>query len=276
MRTLSTFLLIAAGGIFAYTSSSRAFHFAMLGDRTGGAVPGVYEEAWRETHRDRPDFVISVGDTIEGGNDRNLDAEWQQIVHILAPYRRYRLFLTPGNHDVWSVASAQAFEKYSKRQLHYSFDYRQAHFTVLDNSRSDTMPDEELAYLNKDLQVHQKKPIKFIFSHRPSWILQVVLGNREVPLHRLAKRYGVKYVIAGHVHEMLHFDLDGVTYLSVASSGGHLRGSKRYEDGWFFQHTLVTVRDNSVNFEIKELDPPFGRSRITHPADWGARGLLKK
>jgi 3',5'-cyclic-AMP phosphodiesterase len=276
MRILSTLLLIAGCGVVAYTSSSDEFHFVILGDRTGGAVPGVYEEAWRQANRNHPDFVISVGDTIEGGDDLTLDAQWQQIVHILAPYRRYRLFLTPGNHDVWSVASAQAFEKYSKRPLHYSFDYRQAHFTVLDNSRSDTMPAEELAYLQKDLQIHQKKPIKFILSHRPSWILQVVLGNPDFPLHRLAKRYGVKYVIAGHVHEMLHFEVDGITYLSIASSGGHLRGSKRYEDGWFFQHTLVTVRDASVNFKIKELGPPFGHSRVTQPADWGAAGLLKR
>jgi 3',5'-cyclic-AMP phosphodiesterase len=276
MRILSTLLLIAGGGVVAYTSSSDELHFVILGDRTGGAVPGVYEEAWRQANRNHPDFVISVGDTIEGGDDLTLDAQWQQIVHILAPYRRYRLFLTPGNHDVWSVASAQAFEKYSKRPLHYSFDYRQAHFTVLDNSRSDTMPAEELAYVQKDLQIHQTKPIKFILSHRPSWILQVVLGNPNFPLHRLAKRYGVKYVIAGHVHEMLHFEVDGITYLSIASSGGHLRGSKRYEDGWFFQHTLVTVRDASVNFKIKELGPPFGHSRVTQPADWGAAGLLKR
>jgi 3',5'-cyclic-AMP phosphodiesterase len=276
MRILSTLLLIAAGGLVAYTSSSDEFHFVILGDRTGGAVPGVYEEAWRETDRDRPDFVISVGDTIEGGDDLTVDAEWQQIVHMLAPYRRYRLFLTPGNHDVWSVASAQAFEKYSKRPLHYSFDYRQAHFTVLDNSRSDNMPAEELAYLQKDLQIHQKQPVKFIISHRPSWILQVVLGNPDFPLHRVAKHYGVKYVIAGHVHEMLHFEVDGITYLSIASSGGHLRSTKRYKDGWFFQRTLVTVRGTSVNFEIKELHPPFGRSRITQLADWGPAGLLKR
>ncbi|MFL6354439.1 MAG: metallophosphoesterase family protein [Bryobacteraceae bacterium] len=273
MRFLSSLLLIAVGAVIAYTSSSNGFHFVILGDRTGRAVPGVYDEAWREADRDHPAFVISVGDTIEGGNDLTIDTEWRQILHLLAPYHRYRLFLTPGNHDVWSAGSAQAFEKYSKRPLHYSFDYGQAHFTVLDNSRSDDMPAEELAYLQNDLQIHQKQPVKFVFSHRPSWILQVVLGNPEFRLQRLAKRYGVGYVIAGHIHEMLHFKLDTVTYLSMPSSGGHLRGSKRYEDGWFFQHTLVTVQGKSVNFKIKELDPPFGRSRITQPADWGSLGL---
>ncbi len=275
MRTLFVLALLGGGCVAAFTPASDEFHFVILGDRTGGAVPGVYEEAWLEAARDHPAFVITVGDTIEGGNDRTVDSEWQHILRTLAPYRGYPLFLTPGNHDVWSAASAQAFEKYANHPLHYSFDYKQAHFTILDNSRSDSMPAEELAYLQKDLEVHQNQPVKFVFSHRPSWILQVVLANPGFPLQKVAKRFGVKYVIAGHLHEMLRFELDGVTYLSMASSGGHLRASKRYEDGWFFQHTLVTVRGASANFEIKELDPPFGRSRVTKAADWGVAGLVK-
>jgi len=269
-------ILAATGALATYKSSQQEFHFVVLGDRTGGAIPGVYEEALREADLDRPDFIMSVGDTIEGGNDRTLTAEWQQIRRILAPYRRYRLFLLPGNHDVWSTASADAFKKYAMRPLHYSFDYQQAHFTMLDNSRSDNMPSDELAFLEKDLQAHIRQRVKFIFSHRPSWILQVVLGNPDFAIHRLAKRYGVQYVIAGHLHEMLHFELDGVTYISIASSGGHLRASKRYEDGWFFQRTFVTVKDDSADFRIKELGPPFGQSRITRLEDWGAVGLIKK
>ncbi len=269
-------VLLTAGTLAAYKGNGNGFQFAILGDRTGGAVPGVYEEAWRETAADHPDFVISVGDTIEGGDDLTMDAEWQKIVGMLEPYRRFRIFFTPGNHDVWSIASAQAFERYTKHPLHYSFDYKQAHFTVLDNSRSDNLPAEELAYLRNDLQIHAKQPVKFIFSHRPSWILQAVLGNPDFPLHQLAKRYGVKYVIAGHIHQMLHFEIEGVTYLSMASSGGHLRGTKEYKDGWFFEHTLVTVEDGSAEFQIKEAGPPFGASRVTKPADWGAAGLVKQ
>lgn len=274
-RIFPALILVVGAMCAAYIGTPGEFRFVILGDRTGGAVPGVYEEAWRETDQDHPDFVISVGDTIEGGEDLTVDAEWERILRILEPYKSYRLFLTPGNHDVWSLASARAFDKYAKHPLHYSFDYEQAHFTVLDNSRSDNMPAEELAYLQKDLEAHQKETLKFIFSHRPSWILQAVLANPDFPLQRLAKRYGVVYVIAGHLHEMLRFNLQGITYVSMASSGGHLRATRRYEDGWFFQHTLVTVHGNSVDFEIKELNPPFGHSRVTRLADWGAAGLTK-
>ena len=266
-------LLLLLGVAFAYNASDGSFRFAILGDRTGGAVPGVYEEAWRETTAEHPAFVITVGDTIQGGDDRTADAEWQKILAELAPYRHFKIFFTPGNHDIWSDASSEAFEKYTKRPAHYSFDYQQVHFTVLDNSRSDEMPAEELAFLKRDLELHQKQPIKFVFSHRPSWILQAVLGNPQFPLHRLVKQYGVQYVIAGHIHQMLHFDLEGVTYLSMASSGGHLRASKKYEDGWFFQHSQVTVKGSSAQIQIEELGAPYGQGRITRPADWGAAGL---
>jgi len=75
------------------------------------------------------------------------------------------------------------------------------------------------------------------------------------------------------VHQLLHIDLDGVTYLSVASSGGHLRASEKYEDGWLFGQTLVEVNGTAASFQIKELKAPHGQGRITSPKDWGMLGL---
>lgn len=267
--------LVLAGVVLAAKVPEGPFRFAILGDRTGEAVAGVYEEAWRETAAERPAFVVNVGDTIQGGNDDTVNAEWRSASRLLLPYRRYRVFFTPGNHDVWSAASAQAFKKYTRHPLHYSFDYREAHFTILDNSRSDEVPPSELEFLRNDLEAHKGQRLKFIFSHRPSWILQVVLGNPRFPLHQIAKQYGVQYVIAGHIHQMLAFHLDGITYLSMASSGGHLRASKRYQDGWFFEHSLVTVKGGSVQFQIEELAAPFGQGRATRPEDWGPAGLVE-
>lgn len=273
---LITFLpifLFAVAAALA-TSGDQEFQFVILGDRTGSAVSGVYEQVWRDTALDRPDFVITVGDTIEGGNDLTADSEWQSVLKDIAPFRHFRILYTPGNHDVWSLASAQSFEKFTGHPLHYSFDYRTAHFTVLDNSRTDELPSEELAYLQQDLERHAKQPLKFVFMHRPSWIVPVLLQNSDFPLQRIAKKWGVQYVIAGHLHQMLHFDLGGVTYVSMGSSGGHLRESKAYERGWFFQHTLVTVRGRFVGFSIKETGAPWGRSRSTILNDWGVAGLL--
>ncbi len=279
----SIFFLIAIAGasaIFGWASgawsSQSSFQFAIVGDRTGEPVAGVYQEVWHDVAADRPRFVITVGDTIQGENDMTMDAEWQQAMKMLAPYRSYRIFFTPGNHDVWSIASAAAYVKYTRHPLHYSFDYDQAHFAVLDNSRSDELSAGELAFLQHDLEAHRSQSVKFVFSHRPSWLLNAVLRNPDFALQRLAQKYGVKYVIAGHLHEMLHADVDGVTYISVASAGGHLRASRMYEDGWFFAHTVVRVRGEAVAFDIKEVGRPYGESRVTHLNDWGAAGLVNQ
>ncbi len=87
------------------TASANDFRFSILGDRTGDAQPGVYERIWSELDALHPDFVINVGDTIQGGNDATAAAEWRALVR-LGRYR-YPIFFTPGNHDIWSPASVR-------------------------------------------------------------------------------------------------------------------------------------------------------------------------
>ncbi len=274
-------LLVSAAAVGANTAAqdpNSSFHFEILGDRTGGAVPGVFEEAWREADASQPAFILSVGDSIEGGDDQKAEAQWLQFERIVGPAHRYQLFLAPGNHDIWSAKSEALFVKHAHHPHHYSFDYHQVHFTVLDNSRSTDGPNaqfspDELDFLKKDLAAHAGAKVKFVISHRPSWLFPVLVGNTQVPFHQIVKQYGVKYVIAGHIHQMLHFELDGVTYLDLASSGGHLRDTKEYERGWFFAHTFVSIERDSAHFNIRELPAPYGKGRVTQPADWGSAGL---
>jgi hypothetical protein len=268
-RTAKCILLLAAlWSLLVAAPSNGPFHFVLLGDRTGEARPGVYERVWRQIATEHPAFALSVGDTIQGLDDAAADAEWRQIRATLRPYQRIPLYLTPGNHDVWSARSEELFQQYSGHPLHYSFDHAQAHFTILDNSRSELLSVEEMNFLEGDLAAHAGQPVKFIISHRPSWVVDVAFKNSGSALHRLARKYGVRYVIAGHIHEMLHMELDGVSYISLPSAGGHLRLSGRYEDGWFFGHTLVEVNGRDVRFEIREIE-----GRITSLNDWGTVGL---
>jgi UDP-2,3-diacylglucosamine pyrophosphatase LpxH len=248
------------------------FRFVILGDRTGETEPGVFLRALQEATRDNPAFLIGVGDTIQGQRDETAEMEWQEADHLLTPYRRYRLFLAPGNHDVWSESSAMLFQKYTGHPLQYGFDYGVAHFTILDNSRSDRFSAEQLSFLEEDLRSHAAQPLKFIVSHRPGWILNVMLGDPNFPLHQMAKKYGVKYVIAGHLHALIHGEIEGVTYLSMPSSGGHLRTGK-YEDGSFFGYASVEAGAQGARFRIGELSAPYGEGRETPLDDWGAAGL---
>ena len=44
------------------------FRFAFVTDRTGGARPGVFERAVTQLNLLQPEFVVSVGDLIEGSD----------------------------------------------------------------------------------------------------------------------------------------------------------------------------------------------------------------
>jgi Icc protein len=271
MRRLPAILAVLAvvAWLTVYAAPAGNFHFVLLGDRTGDARPGVYERIWRELAVAQPAFVLSSGDTIQGLNDATAEAEWREARRAIEPYRRIPLYLAPGNHDIWSDTSERLFRKYAERAPHYSFDSGGAHFTVLDNSRSDGWPSGELEWLEADLREHAAAQVKFVLSHRPSWLLDAALGNTNGPLHVIAKRYGVCCVVAGHVHQLIHADLDGVTYISLPSAGGHLRLSGKYEDGWFFGWTDVEVKGRDVSFQVHVLD------RVTTPLSaWGRAGLL--
>jgi UDP-2,3-diacylglucosamine pyrophosphatase LpxH len=244
------------------------FHFAIVGDRTGEAEPGVWERVWREVAASNPAFVLSVGDVIQGMDDASAEAQWRELEATLAPYRKIPLYLAPGNHDVWGEPSAALFRKHSARALHYGFDYGGAHFTVLDNSRGDALTTAEMEFLEADLAAHQGAAPKFIVTHRPSWIIDAAMRNANAPLQQLAKRYGVRWIVAGHVHQLIHAEVDGVTYVAVPSSGGHLRLSHKYEDGWFFGWTEVEVKGADVAATIHEL----GGRRSTLE-QWGLSGL---
>jgi predicted phosphodiesterase len=251
--------------LLAAAQGPDSFRFVVVGDRTGEAEPGVYERVLKDAAAERPAFAVSVGDTIQGLHDETAEAEWQRVQQAT-----FALYLAPGNHDLWSRRSEDLFRKYSGHAPHYSFDYSQAHFTILDNSRSDELSAAELTFLEDDLKQHNEQPLKFIVFHRPSWLLNAIVGNPDFRLHQIAKKYGARFVISGHLHEMLHAELEGVDYISMVSAGGHLRASGKYEDGWFFGYAVVDVSGKGVEFRIHELG-----GRTTALKDWGVAGFIK-
>jgi len=108
------------------------FSFVLLSDRTGLAKPGVFERAVHGTNLLRPDFVIQIGDCIEGytHNPETLATQWAEFEAIIAPLD-VPLFRVPGNHDVSNaMMQAEWLRRYGA--LYYHFRYRDVLFLVLD------------------------------------------------------------------------------------------------------------------------------------------------
>ena len=110
--------------------------FAILGDRTGSAVPGVYESIADQVADFGPAFVLTVGDHIEGYTEdpAELAREWSEYQDIRerlhAPF-----FPCPGNHDLTTRGMLAAWKEATGREPCYSFDEDGIHFIILDASR---------------------------------------------------------------------------------------------------------------------------------------------
>jgi hypothetical protein len=249
------------------------FRFALVGDRTGTAAPQIYARTWREVSLFGPDMAVTIGDTIQGLADPTAAKEWREMDDVWRRYRRVKTLYVPGNHDIWSAESKRLFEIEAGHPASHSYVHGGALFVILDNSLADGLTAEQLAFCERELARHRDLRPKFVFLHRPSWLVNVRLGNRGFDLHTLAKKYGVDSVISGHGHQLVHLELDGVRYLEIGSSGGSIeRGLKMgqgFRDGWFYHWMWAQVRDGKVEFTVKEVT---GLGRVFRLSDWGATG----
>jgi len=109
------------------------FQFVVIGDRTGGAnAEGTFKLAVKQLNLLQPEFVINVGDMIEGYSEEKseLNAEWDEIDTWLKELDM-PFFHTPGNHD---IANDVAKEVWLDRHgaSYYHFVYQDVLFLVLD------------------------------------------------------------------------------------------------------------------------------------------------
>jgi len=123
-----------------FKNNPENFQFAIIGDRTGGAnAEGTFKLAMGQLNLLQPEFVINVGDLIEGyPEDRaDLNNMWDEADDILNKLEM-PFFRTIGNHD---VSTPETKEVWLDRHGadYYHFVYQDVLFMVI-NSEDDSRP----------------------------------------------------------------------------------------------------------------------------------------
>ena len=88
-----------------FIAGNEKFSFVIMPDRTGSERPGVFAEAVKKANMLQPDFIMTVGDNIQGATIKNkqslddLRDQWKELLSITeksqAPF-----FYLAGNHDI--------------------------------------------------------------------------------------------------------------------------------------------------------------------------------
>ncbi len=237
------------------------FQFAIVTDRTGGHRPGVFMDGVRKLNLLQPEFVVSVGDLIEGYTEDQgeLDREWTEFNGLVGQLDM-PFFYVPGNHDISNEVMAQEWTKRFGRH-YYHFVYRNVLFLCLDSEDPpDThMSDEQIAYVEKALADNPDVRWTVVLLHKPLWNYDKSSGWPEIESALAGRKYSV---FAGHTHTFNKSTRNDANYIVLATMGGgsQLRGVNFGE----FDHFLwVTMTDQGPIIASLMLDGIWDSNVVT-------------
>lgn len=250
--------------LFVYAHAEEGFRFAVIGDRTGGAQPGIYEKVLAEVNLMDPDIILTVGDHIQGYNQDSIttNKQWDEYFGLLKDMKA-KFYFTPGNHDMWDKISEINY-KNRVALPYYSFDYKNTHFIILDVSRwekYEEIPKEQINWLISDLEKNQDKDNIYVFLHKPFWF-EAERDNKPDSLHMIFKKYGVDAVFNGHYHGYFAGQKDGILYTDMGSSGGTM-STENMELGYHYQFLWCTVKGHQLDVAVVNLGNIFDRDYVT-------------
>jgi predicted phosphodiesterase len=254
------------------------FRFAVLGDRTNTPNQKAFEMVLKDIERMRPDFVVTVGDLIEGYKDSaGTVMDWDQTLPSLK-LLSCPVYLAPGNHDITTPDVRSIFIKKTGRNPYYSFDHQNSHFIIMDNSlaqSADKLDEAQLKWLEKDLKALKNRAGIYVFMHKPFWADGVGAGKPD-RLHDLFKKYKVTAVFTGHWHQYASEVYDGIRYVVMGSSGSDIGPAENPSMAVFYQYLWVTVKDGKTSPALMQAGNTFDPDWVSLKEETIAYDLIPK
>lgn len=222
-----------------------------------------FKKAIQEANRLRPSFVVVTGDLVNRPFDTAQIQEYHQVIKGLAS--DIPLYSVAGNHDVGNKPSLENILAYNRMfgADYYSFKCNSMLGIVLNSvylSFPDSVKektDEQEKWLIQLLDSTKEQKFKHImvFLHHPLFLktadekdeyFNIPLETRKRYLD-LFKKYGIKYVFAGHYHRNAYGMSEGIQMITTGPVGKPLGN-----DPSGFR--IITIKGNHVDHQYVDLN----------------------
>ncbi len=254
-----------------FNNKKSDFQFAILADQTGYIDWEVFKDAIGKVNLLQPEFVMTVGDLIEGNNPKPevVDKQWNdfdaQVDRLEMPF-----FYVPGNHDLRPVGGTKILEKKWHERLgktYYHFRYHDVLFLCV--STEDFPPKQEYTWANSyigkqqveyfEKVLEENKDVRWtlVFMHEPLFEKAFYKNYNNNGWEGIeAALQGRKYtVLAGHTHTHNKKIRKGQRYITLATTGGGREDVKTSPHFGRFDHiTWCTMKDDGPIFANLEVD----------------------
>ena len=231
------------------------FQFVVVSDRTGGRRDNIFSRAVQQINLMQPEFVVSVGDLIDGYSTdvEKLKPQWDEFDSYVKKLEM-PFFYVPGNHDVTNKQQVELWAgRYGK--AYYSFQYKGVLFLCLnteDGQGGNIVGPEQVAFVKKTLEETKGVKWTLVFTHKPIWTAkdQEKSGWAECEKALVGRNYTV---FCGHVHRYQKYIRNGMNYYQLATTGGgsKLRGIPY---GEFDQIAWITMKPDGPRIANILLD----------------------
>lgn len=282
-RTLLFVLLsLHATGICLPTGAAAeddALRFAVMGHLRGnenGELNPWMDEIVEALAADAPAFVFLTGDLIwadyhaERVDREAVERDWEALEAALSPLGA-PLYIVPGNHDINDPVTAELFrERYGPRPE--AVRIGESLFLLLDSTlyddmvptpsprtftRTDALPEEQVAWIERTLDEHKDARHVFVFVHHVLWWENDAAWWEDV--HPILARFPVRAVFAGDFGPLKfsHTERDGIQYIQSAIVGfSHVQTARHFEatrimNYQFENFVVVEVEGETVKFVVR-------------------------
>lgn len=237
------------------------FRFAIMGDRTGGMRPGIFAKAAEKVNLMQPEFVLSVGDLIDGYTTEPevWNRQWEEFDAIIEGLDM-RFYYVPGNHDISNDLLKDAWKK-RHGNPYYTFVYKEVLFVALhtEDRKGGGLGEKQIEEISQQMRKHEDVRWTLVFMHRPIWSYGNQAGYEKIEEELKGRNYTV---FSGHHHHYEYQKRNGMDHYVLATSGGgsYLRG---VEFGEFDHITWVTMKNDGPKVAHVEFDHIYDKKIVT-------------
>ncbi|HEC42926.1 MAG TPA: hypothetical protein ENI20_08885 [Bacteroides sp.] len=252
-----------------FNDDTGKLQFAIVSDLWGGYRSGVFEDAVDKLELLQPQFVMSVGDLIDGKvyDSIVLENQWSEF-NTMVNSLSMPFFYVPGNHDISNAWMESEWKRMFGKSYYY-FVQKNVLFLCINtqDGGSSGIRSEQIVYFKKAIKDNPDVRWTFVFMHRPVWKGR---DGREEGYEKIAEELsGRNYTLfSGHNHTYLKLQKQGNNHYVLGSTGGgsDLRGEKFGE----FDHiTWVTLNAGDspkiINIKLDGMIRDDIVNEKTHP-----------
>lgn len=231
--------------------------FAVLGDNRDN--PAEFGRVLKKVDRDPSlPFAIHLGDMV---HKAELD-QYDTFFNVVRQNFHKPLIAVIGNHELYGEHGIELYHEIFGPD-YFSFQVNKNYFIVINDNSKESLGQEQLRWLEAELQKSQAARTRLVFLHVPLYDPRATDKPHSLPpkeaakLLALFKKYKVTYVFAAHIHDYYTGNWEGLPFTITGGAGAPLYGADPKHA--FYHYLKVTIRDGQVQVQVRPLPKAAGQ-----------------